>query len=75
MNFLNLSCNFWIRYVSTGEEPMSHGQEGHHGYLQALGLGGDVVKSQEMTTFSAKTVSERPPGFTLSESVMVGRNS
>ena len=54
---------------------MSHGQEGHHGYLQALGLGGDVVKSQEMTTFSAKTVSERPPGFTLSESVMVGRNS
>ena len=45
MNFLNLSCNFWIRYVSTGEEPMSHGQEGHHGYLHALGLCGDMMKS------------------------------
>ena len=63
---------------------MSHGQEGHHGYLHALrlcgdivksGLCGDMVKSQEMTTFSAKTVSDRPPGFTLSESVIVGRNN
>ena len=40
LNILNLSCNFWIRYVSAGEEAMSHGQEGHHGYLQALGLCG-----------------------------------
>ena len=30
---------------------------------------------QEMTTFSAKTVSARPPGITFSESVMVGRIS
>ena len=78
MNILNLSGNVWIRHVSAGEEPMIHGQEGHNRNLQALGLCGEgdmVNQSRERKTFSAKMVSAKPPGFTLSESVMVGRIS
>ena len=79
VNILNLSSDVWILHVSAGEESMVHGQERHNGYLQILGVSWcccyKVNQSRDMTTFSAKIVSARPPGTTFSESVMVGRIS
>ena len=63
VNIPNLSGNVWIRHVSAGEEPMIHGQEGHNGNLQALGLCGawwygELVKKRDL--FSQDSLRQAP---------------
>ena len=59
-----------VGHVPAGEEAVVHGEEGLDGDPHTLHR--SYVRG---TTFAVRVASSRPPGFTLSESVLVGRIS